>query len=980
MNVLPFQKSIQNDLSSNKSCLLILSRGLGVYNVIYNFLYNLDIKLGKCVLLLNLSVHEIESFILFVKNMDNELTKSGSEIEKNTLLLNRIGVINSETNLQKRTLLYKNGGIYVITSRILLTDALSHKLELSLVDGIIVANAESLNGRNWNDAFILQLFKNENSEGFIKGISQRSEYLIHGYFGPGIAMRYLGTMTMCLYSRQNKLVEESLTQSKNIKVIEKSVKATEYFYLIQKCLILLIEKGLNEILKLDRTLEISMSDLLYTSTCKLQSKIESITQDLWTTMTQKHKQLLKDILILRNLLEMLYLLDSSIFFLYLELIRYSKIIDTSWILTPEFESLFKASRSRVFKINKLGSKELGVSERLEFTLSLEVNPIYIQLMDLLLEMSDELSEGELSILKDGVSSEENTSHIGDWSPVIFDLEKKSAYSESYNNLEYSDEAGFNLEDYDVIEVCETHMRIKNEIFINKKITELPEYRVLIVLPDEFCYNKSDLEYLLFKGPQNLSIMKFLELSQNLDQDSVFFLLQNINRSIHFGTSLNTIIYNEKSNLLNELKLAISAILKQRSSKSYSFKSKNVVLDSLPNSFDPTSGIYTLFEEIWKKEIINPKIIVTNPKLNIQGKFWNTLHHYSPHLIILLDPEVSIIREIELYIAMKKKCDITLKVIMITIQDSIRHEKYIHTIKNEENSWISLERHKRTLVVPLSDLTNGDVFARISTTMNHLKKDDKEEPKKVIVDSREFRSSLPYRLFCKGIQIIPLTLEIGDYVISRDVCIERKSIKDLIVSLNNGRLYTQLQWLTRHYKVPVVLIELDNNNESLNARGRQQSFTPPQLNSPDTYNKLILLIRHFPIIKLIWSENASFSSSIILHIKNNREQPDVTSASELNTNILNIENNDDPTDENKSNVKVHKKRKKMSSSDSTKSFYYAITFLRQLPGVNSKNISILTSNYSSLREIMNSPMEELVQHLGISNGTVLYRALHENFSQ
>ncbi|KAH8739031.1 ERCC4 domain-containing protein [Cryptosporidium ryanae] len=978
MNVLPFQKSIQNDLLSNKSCLLILSRGLGAYNIIYNFLYSLDIKFGKSVLLLNLSVPEVQTFRLFVKNMDNELSKNiESEITKDGLLSSRIEVINSDTNIQKRTLLYEKGGIYIITSRILLTDALSHKLKLSLVDGIIVMNAESLNTKNWNDAFILQLFKTENSEGFVKGISQRSESLIHGYFGPGIAMRYLGTMTMYLYSRHSRAVEESFKQSIDIKVTEKSVKATEYFYLIQKCLILLIEKGLNEILKLDQTLEISISDLLYTSIGKLQSKIESITQDLWKVITQKHKQLLKDILILRNLLEMLYLLDSSMFFLYLELIRYFKIIDISWILTPEFESLFKASRSRVFKINRPRLKKPGVTESLEFTLSLEVNPIYIQLIDLLMEMSDKISKKELYILKEekAIFNMESTSYFGNQNPVIIDLEQKSTCSENYN-LEYSDMNGFNFGGNDLIEPQENYF-LEGKVFPNGKIAELPEYRVLIVVPDELCHNKSDLEYLLFKGPQNFSIMKFLELSKNLDQDSVSSLLQNIYKSIYFGTSISTLSYNEKSNLLNELRLAIFTILRQRSEKSYSFKSKDLVLESLPNSTGSISEVSNLFEEIWKKGIINPKIIISNPKLNVQGKFWNTLCNYSPHLIIILDPELSIIREIEVYAAMKKKRDIILKVVIITIQESIRHEKYIQTIKNEENSWNILERHKRTLVVPLNDLTDGDIFTRISTNLHESKKDT-EELKRVIVDSREFRSSLPYRLFCKGIQIIPLTLEIGDYVISRDVCIERKSIKDLISSLNNGRLYTQLQWLTKHYKVPVVLIELENS-ESLNNRGKQQSFTPLLSNTLDIYNKLILLIRHFPTIKFIWSGNASFSSSIILHIKNNREQPDIISASELNVNILNKEYNNDPISENENNVKGHKKRKITPSSDSTKSSYYAVTFLRQLPGVNSKNISILTSNYNSLKEIMNSPIEELVQNLGISNGTVLYRALHDNFS-
>ena len=70
--------------------------------------------------------------------------------------------------------------------------------------------------------------------------------------------------------------------------------------------------------------------------------------------------------------------------------------------------------------------------------------------------------------------------------------------------------------------------------------------------------------------------------------------------------------------------------------------------------------------------------------------------------------------------------------------------------------------------------------------------------------REFRSSLPSLLHKRGINIAPVTLEVsddslcslctyniaykvGDYVLTPDICVERKSLNDLIGSLNSGRL-------------------------------------------------------------------------------------------------------------------------------------------------------------------------------------------------
>ena len=58
---------------------------------------------------------------------------------------------------------------------------------------------------------------------------------------------------------------------------------------------------------------------------------------------------------------------------------------------------------------------------------------------------------------------------------------------------------------------------------------------------------------------------------------------------------------------------------------------------------------------------------------------------------------------------------------------------------------------------------------------------------VVVDSREFNSSLPGILHASGVKIIPITLTIGDYILTPDICVERKSVPDLIGSFNNGHL-------------------------------------------------------------------------------------------------------------------------------------------------------------------------------------------------
>merc|ERR1712142_343680 len=87
--------------------------------------------------------------------------------------------------------------------------------------------------------------------------------------------------------------------------------------------------------------------------------------------------------------------------------------------------------------------------------------------------------------------------------------------------------------------------------------------------------------------------------------------------------------------------------------------------------------------------------------------------------------------------------------------------------------------------------------------------EKKTPK-VIVDMREFRSELPSLLHKRGIDIEPVTLEVGDYILTPEICVERKSISDLIHSLGCGRLYNQAVAMTRCYPRPILLIEFDQS--------------------------------------------------------------------------------------------------------------------------------------------------------------------------
>lgn len=77
---------------------------------------------------------------------------------------------------------------------------------------------------------------------------------------------------------------------------------------------------------------------------------------------------------------------------------------------------------------------------------------------------------------------------------------------------------------------------------------------------------------------------------------------------------------------------------------------------------------------------------------------------------------------------------------------------------------------------------------------------------VYIDSRELKSEVPKVLKELGVEIEVKTLDVGDYVVSEEVAIERKSANDFIQSIIDGRLFEQMKRLTEAYRRPILIIE------------------------------------------------------------------------------------------------------------------------------------------------------------------------------
>ena len=58
----------------------------------------------------------------------------------------------------------------------------------------------------------------------------------------------------------------------------------------------------------------------------------------------------------------------------------------------------------------------------------------------------------------------------------------------------------------------------------------------------------------------------------------------------------------------------------------------------------------------------------------------------------------------------------------------------------------------------------------------------------------------------GVNVEVKTLPIGDYIVSHETVVERKSINDLIASIFDGRLFDQCNRLKEHFQFPIILLE------------------------------------------------------------------------------------------------------------------------------------------------------------------------------
>ncbi|XP_043416439.1 DNA repair endonuclease XPF isoform X2 [Prionailurus bengalensis] len=362
-------------------------------------------------------------------------------------------------------------------------------------------------------------------------------------------------------------------------------------------------------------------------------------------------------------------------------------------------------------------------------------------------------------------------------------------------------------------------------------------------------------------------------------------------------------------------------------------------------------------------ILKDPLTIIHPLLGCSDPYALTrvLHEVEPRYVVLYDAELTFVRQLEIYRASRPGKP--LRVYFLIYGGSTEEQRYLTALRKEKEAFEKLIREKASMVVPEGregrdegnlDLLRGSASTGSPTdTRKAGGQEQNGTQQSIVVDMREFRSELPSLIHRRGIDIEPVTLEVGDYILTPEMCVERKSISDLIGSLNNGRLYGQCISMSRYYKRPVLLIEFDPSKPfSLTSRGAFHQ----EISGNDVSSKLTLLTLHFPRLRLLWCPSPHATAELFEELKQNKPQPDAATAMAITAD---------------SETLPESEKYNPGPQD----------FLLKMPGVNAKNCRALMHHVKNIAELASLSQDKLAGILGnASNAKQLYDFIHTPYAE
>jgi DNA excision repair protein ERCC-4 len=328
---------------------------------------------------------------------------------------------------------------------------------------------------------------------------------------------------------------------------------------------------------------------------------------------------------------------------------------------------------------------------------------------------------------------------------------------------------------------------------------------------------------------------------------------------------------------------------------------------------------------------------------------HVLEEVKPRYIIMYEPEASFIRRVEVYRSSHN--DRNVRCYFMYYGGSVEEQHYLYTVRREKDVFTRLIKERASMSIVMTTDAHGiedpqEAFLRTVNTRiaGGGRLAATAQPPRVVVDVREFRSSLPSLLHGRSMVIVPCMLTVGDYVLSPNIVVERKSVGDLISSFKDGRLYNQCETMFAHYKSPMLLIEFDQNKSFTlepfaDFSGSISSVSPTNAGASDLQSKIVLLTLAFPKLRIIWSSSPYETAEIFERLKAQEDEPDPIAA-----------------------VQAGLDRETMGAEEQAFNTEPQ-EMLAVVPGITPKNITNLTLETENIREVANMTVEELEPLVG-----------------
>ncbi|AMD22715.1 HHL055Wp [Eremothecium sinecaudum] len=858
---LPFQQIILENMLVSENCLLVMANGLGVIPVVSNLLH---------ILATPTKIKQVDkrSLVLLLNASDKDIAKIQDELMELSWMAKdpegrQFTVINSDSHtVDQRAKAYSQGSIIAVTSRILIVDLLSGIVHPSMITGLFIMNAEQVNNYS-TESFIADIYSDMNGWGFIKAVTESAESLVYEFSPLLRKMKDLKLKRILLWPRFHADVLSSLNFKKSNTVVEVKVSQTDSMSKIHFGLLECLKKCIDELVRKIPDIAKETWKAENAMDSNFMNSIYAEMQPKWHRISYESKQLVKDISTLRKLLYALLSYDAVDFY---ELIRIildankpsvsRKYSESPWLMVAESQLVISYSKKRVYYNDEYLLEELPKWEQLLALLDdihYERASKPSQYMGgTLIMCSDERTRAQLRRVLSYANSKEGARKLM--------IRKLQSY----------------------IDRRESTKSISNEIQEQQQDGALKVSRA-------FAKEEVTSKRRRTRGAAVVAAVSRLHNATGTGED--------IESKLSYADLEQE---NEKLGLVleDDLEKIDTLVEPADSDRDITPMFDNDYDDSLEFTLPQTS------EEFWESKANDFSYIDAFD--NIMLHYYNSgtddtlLTELMPSFIIMYEPSLSFIRRIEVFKAMHRNT--ISKIYFMYYGDSIEEQVHLSSIKKEKDAFTKIIRENAALAHHFEapeDLSRYRNLARRNMQLKRKKNtriaggQASLEPMTediVVVDVREFRAPLPGLLYRYGVRVVPCMLTIGDYIISPRICIERKSIADLIGSFKNGRLVKQCSMMSKYYEIPTLLLEFDDHEsfslEPFGERGYQSTTSSTvhpissKLMQEEVQMELASLVMRFPNLKIIWSSSPLQTVNIILDLKLGREQPDPVKCAEI----------------------------------------------------------------------------------------------------